>query len=341
MTCTLQVVFDQQLAEYDFKAGHPMAPIRVQLTMELARAFRVLSRPGVTVVPVRAASDAELELVHDARLPRRCAPGRGTRCAPSKYGRPAPPGADPPALLGHGLGTADQIRSSPGCTRHPPWSPAPRWPRPVLSGPAQRSTGRTSPAACITPCAPVPAASASTTTPRSPSPGCWTRAPGRSPTSTSTLIMATASRPRSGPIRACSRSACMRIRQPCSPAPAGRRETGGAGAEGLAVNVALPAGTEDAGWLRALHAIVPPLLREFGPQILVSQHGCDTHYSDPLANLADQHRRAAISARAAASARARDGRRPVGADRRRWLSAGPGRAPHLDPLARRGNGRPA
>jgi acetoin utilization protein AcuC len=62
-------------------------------------------------------------------------------------------------------------------------------------------------------------------------------------------------------------------------------ETGGPGAEGSAVNVALPAGTRDAGWLRALHAIVPPLLRQFQPQILVSQHGCDTHWSDPLANL--------------------------------------------------------
>jgi acetoin utilization protein AcuC len=31
--------------------------------------------------------------------------------------------------------------------------------------------------------------------------------------------------------------------------------------------------------------VVPPLLREFGPQLIVSQHGCDTHRSDPLANL--------------------------------------------------------
>ncbi len=38
-------------------------------------------------------------------------------------------------------------------------------------------------------------------------------------------------------------------------------ETGGDRAEGSAINVALPAGTGDAGWLRAFHAIVPPLLR--------------------------------------------------------------------------------
>ena len=62
-------------------------------------------------------------------------------------------------------------------------------------------------------------------------------------------------------------------------------DIGGPHAEGMAVNVALPAGTGDSGWLRAFHAVVPPLLRQFRPQILVSQHGCDSHRSDPLANL--------------------------------------------------------
>jgi acetoin utilization protein AcuC len=62
-------------------------------------------------------------------------------------------------------------------------------------------------------------------------------------------------------------------------------ETGGPDADGFAVNLPLPAGTGDAGWLRAFHAVVPPLVRGFNPQILVSQHGCDTHRTDPLANL--------------------------------------------------------
>ncbi|MBT2506530.1 acetoin utilization protein AcuC [Streptomyces sp. ISL-98] len=64
-------------------------------------------------------------------------------------------------------------------------------------------------------------------------------------------------------------------------------ETGAAGAgEGGAVNVALPAGTGDAGWLRAFHAVVPELLADFRPQVLVTQHGADTHFEDPLAHLA-------------------------------------------------------
>ena len=62
-------------------------------------------------------------------------------------------------------------------------------------------------------------------------------------------------------------------------------EIGGPGAEGSAVNIALPPGTNDAGWLRAFHAIVPPVLRAFRPEILVSQHGCDSHRHDPLADL--------------------------------------------------------
>ncbi|GAA4906582.1 acetoin utilization protein AcuC [Streptomyces coeruleoprunus] len=64
-------------------------------------------------------------------------------------------------------------------------------------------------------------------------------------------------------------------------------ETGGSGAaEGSAVNVALPAGLGDPGWLRAFHAVVPELLAEFRPQVLVTQHGADTHFEDPLAHLA-------------------------------------------------------
>jgi acetoin utilization protein AcuC len=62
-------------------------------------------------------------------------------------------------------------------------------------------------------------------------------------------------------------------------------ETGTGGGVGYAVNVALPAGTEDGGWLRALDAVALPLLRAFQPTVLVSQHGCDSHRLDPLAHL--------------------------------------------------------
>ena len=63
-------------------------------------------------------------------------------------------------------------------------------------------------------------------------------------------------------------------------------ELGGPDALGSSANVALPAGTSDAAWLRAIHSVVPPLVRSFAPQVLISQHGCDTHFLDPLAHLA-------------------------------------------------------
>ncbi|MFD0204573.1 MULTISPECIES: acetoin utilization protein AcuC [Saccharothrix] len=70
-------------------------------------------------------------------------------------------------------------------------------------------------------------------------------------------------------------------------------ELGGEGAEGTSVNLALPPGTGDRDWLRAFEATVPSLLRAFGPQVLVTQCGVDTHREDPLADLAltvDGHR---------------------------------------------------
>lgn len=63
-------------------------------------------------------------------------------------------------------------------------------------------------------------------------------------------------------------------------------EVGVAPGDGFAVNLAVPAGTGDEAWLRALHSVVPHLLEVFSPQVLVSQHGCDSHFLDPLTHLA-------------------------------------------------------
>jgi acetoin utilization protein AcuC len=54
---------------------------------------------------------------------------------------------------------------------------------------------------------------------------------------------------------------------------------------GSAVNLALPNGTDDSAWLRAFHAVVPGALKAFQPQILVTQCGCDAHHEDPMADL--------------------------------------------------------
>lgn len=62
-------------------------------------------------------------------------------------------------------------------------------------------------------------------------------------------------------------------------------DTGGTAAQGTAVNVALPPRTDGAHWLRAVDAVVPAVVREFRPQVIVSQHGCDAHGNDPLTDL--------------------------------------------------------
>jgi acetoin utilization protein AcuC len=62
-------------------------------------------------------------------------------------------------------------------------------------------------------------------------------------------------------------------------------ERGKGEAEGTAVNVPLPPYTTDESWLRAFAELVPPLIERFRPVVLVTQLGCDTHHTDPLAHL--------------------------------------------------------
>lgn len=72
-------------------------------------------------------------------------------------------------------------------------------------------------------------------------------------------------------------------------------DIGGPSARGTVANIALPPGTGDSAWLRSIESVVPPLVRAFAPEVLVTQHGCDTHMHDPLAHLAitlDAQRRA-------------------------------------------------
>ncbi len=58
----------------------------------------------------------------------------------------------------------------------------------------------------------------------------------------------------------------------------------GAGA-GYSINVALPAYTDDAAYVRAFDAVVPDLLARYRPDVLVTQQGIDPHFDDPLTHL--------------------------------------------------------
>jgi acetoin utilization protein AcuC len=271
VTCTVHVAWDERLAGYDFGPGHPLAPVRVELTMALARAFGVLSGPGVEVAAPSAATDDELELVHQPDY----------IAAVRRAGGPAPSDG---SLLRYGLGTEDD---------------------PVFPGMHDASA--------LVAGATMAAARA-----------VWSERAGHGASIAGGLHHAMADHASgfcvyNDPAIAIAwllRQGAERIgyvdidvhhgdgvqaafyndprvltislhEHPATLFPGTGRPTEGGGpdAEGSAVNVALPPGTRDAGWLRAFHAIVPPLLRAFRPQILVSQHGCDTHRLDPLAHL--------------------------------------------------------
>ena len=277
MTCTLHVAWDGRLAGYDFGAGHPMAPARVELTMELARAFGVLSAPGVTVVCPAPASMLDLATVHLERyidvVQRAGTPIPGT---------PFPAAAESSVVFG--LGTADN---------------------PVFTGMHEASalvagatlaaaqavwTGSAQHGASI-------AGGLHHAMRASASGFCVYNDPA---IAINWLLQAGARRVayvdidvhHGDGVQAAfyddPRVLTISLHEdPATlwPGTGWPSETGGPEAPGFAANVALPTGTGDAGWLRAFEAVVPPLLRAFQPEILVSQHGCDTHWLDPLADL--------------------------------------------------------
>ncbi len=270
MTCSLQVAWDERLTAYDFGGDHPLAPVRVELTIALARALGVLDADGVSVARPAPATDAELELIHD--------PGYIAAVRAAGGGRPGVP------VLRYGLGTADD-----------PVFPGMHDASALVAGATlaaarAMSAGRAQHGASI--------AGGLHHAMRGYASGfCIYNDPA---IAIAWLLSAGAGRIAyididvhhgdgvQAAFYADPRVLTISLHEsPATLFPGTGRpaETGAAGAPGSAVNVALPAGTPDAGWLRAFHATVPPLIRAFGPQVIVSQHGCDTHWMDPLANL--------------------------------------------------------
>jgi acetoin utilization protein AcuC len=68
------------------------------------------------------------------------------------------------------------------------------------------------------------------------------------------------------------------------PGTGGLSERGGPHAPGSALNVPLPPGVGDSAWLAALEPALVAV-SGFEPDVLVTQLGCDTHASDPLAQM--------------------------------------------------------
>ena len=268
MTSRVRVVWAPELLDYDFGAGHPMSPLRLDLTVRLARSLGLLDLAGVEVVGAEPATDVQLETVHEAgyvAAVRRASDGGG--------GDPA-----------RGIGTEDDPvfpRMHEAAARIVAGSRESALA--VWHGEADHAVNLTGgmhhamPGAASGVCVYNDAAVA-------------IRA----------LLAAGAERVAYVDVDAHHGDGVQRAfwHDPrvltvsvhesgatLFPGTGYPDETGGPGAPGSAVNLALPAHTGDAAWLRAVDAVVPPVLRAFAPQVLVTQHGCDAHVEDPIADL--------------------------------------------------------
>ncbi|OQX63176.1 MAG: histone deacetylase [Desulfococcus sp. 4484_241] len=62
-------------------------------------------------------------------------------------------------------------------------------------------------------------------------------------------------------------------------------EMGGPNAAGRTLNIPLPPGTSEEGFLYVLENVVLPVLDEFKPDIIINSAGQDNHYTDPLTDM--------------------------------------------------------
>jgi acetoin utilization protein AcuC len=275
--------WDPRMTEYDFGPAHPLAPVRVALTMELASALGVLGLPSVSVVVPAPATDAELALVHDPayiEAVRQAGDDAGSAADFLRFGLGTP---DDPVFPGMHAASALVAGGTLAAARAV-WDGSVPHAGNVAGG-LHHAMRRAASGFCVYNDPAIAIA--------------WLLQAGASRVAYVDLDVhhgdgvqaAFYDDPRVLTISLHEHPATL------FPGTGLSSETGTGAGRGYAVNVPLPAGTGDDGWLRAFEAIVPPLVSSFRPEVLVSQHGCDTHRLDPLAHLAlsvDAQRRAAL-----------------------------------------------
>jgi acetoin utilization protein AcuC len=269
MSEVLRVPWDDGLTEYDFGHGHPLAPVRVELTMALGRCFGLFDAPGVSLAPVPPAGDRLLELVH---APDYIKAVRDVAHAPhaqrARYGlgtddNPVFPGMHQASALvvGASVAAADAVWS--GDVPHAA----------NMAGGLHHAMRAHASGFCLYNDAAVAIARLLE---RGAERVAYVDVDAHHGDGVQAAFY---DDPRVLTISLHEHPSTL---FPWTGLPG---ESGGPAAEGTSVNVALPAGTRDEQWLRAFDAVVPPLLRAFAPQVLVTQHGCDSHALDPLAHL--------------------------------------------------------
>ncbi|PSK92806.1 acetoin utilization protein AcuC [Murinocardiopsis flavida] len=268
MACSLRIAWDDGLTAYNFGPQHPLAPVRVELTMALARELGVFDAPGVSFADVEPASRELLELVHH--------PDYIT--AVERAGRTLEPddpyclGTDDNPVFPHMHEAASLITGASVAAARAVWTGQAEHGANVAGG-LHHAMPKNAWGFCVYN---DPAVAIAWLLEQGAKRVAYVDVDVHHGDGVQTMFY---DDPRVLTISL--------HESPLTLFPGTGRPTeiGGPDAEGYAVNVALPAGTGDAQWLRSFHAIVPQLLREFQPEILVTQHGCDTHALDPLANL--------------------------------------------------------
>ena len=261
------VVFDEALTSYDFGASHPMAPVRIELTMQLARELGVLDR--LDVVGATPATEDELALVHSPQYIERV---QHLSAHPLGSDMTVGLGSEDNPVFAHMHEASALIAGASVEAARRVWTGSA--PRAVnISGGLHHAMPRNASGFCIYNDV---ALAIQWLLDNGAQKVAYVDVDAHHGDGVQTMFW---NDPRvltvsihEGP-------------QTLFPGTGYATEVGGEGAEGTAVNVPLPPGTSDAGWLRAFHAVVPQVLREFAPDILVTQHGCDSHMDDPLTNL--------------------------------------------------------
>ena len=269
MSAAVELVYSPEVTAYDHGPQHPLRPARVLLTRELIAAYGML-HTGVTEVPTRVATDEELQLVHTARYidaVRRAGAGEDGDWWRFGFG----PGDNPifpdmheasARVAGGSLVAAEAVLS--GRAEHS-FNPAGG----LHHAMPERASGfcvYDDPAIAI----------------------AWLLAQGVERIAYVDVDVHHGDGPQhifyeDPRVLTISLHESGRY---LFPGTGFVDERGSGRAEGTKVNVPLPPYTSDAGWLEAFREIVPPAVRRFRPDILVTQLGCDTHHTDPLAHLA-------------------------------------------------------
>ncbi|WP_027177721.1 histone deacetylase family protein [Maridesulfovibrio bastinii] len=63
------------------------------------------------------------------------------------------------------------------------------------------------------------------------------------------------------------------------------QECGGPKALGRTINIPLPPGTSDTGFMMVMERVVMPILEDFKPDLIINSAGQDNHFTDPITNM--------------------------------------------------------